>query len=387
MKKSIFIIFLLVLGLSAISFVRAEDKIEITFFFGSVCPHCAKEKNFLEEMSVQYPQIELREYNVSENIDLLMEKYQSYAVPEDIWGFVPISFMGERYFLGFDEQVADNIENYVLELIEGISQPPPDTSPDEHKISLPIFGEISLSTFSPLTLSIVLGALDGFNACAMVALGFLLTVLISTGIIERVFLIGGTFILVSGIVYFLFISAWLNLFLVLSHLKFITNLVGGIIAIFAIFLLKDYFHGVVCKLCEIKPGKENIFVRFERKLFKRMETLSKMETSLSVTIFGTVIVAAGVNMVELCCSFGFPLVFTRILTGFNLPTLSYYFYLLIYILFYMIDDFIIFTIAVLTLRITKSYQKYLKAIKLISGILLLFLGLIMLFCPEILMLF
>jgi thiol-disulfide isomerase/thioredoxin len=387
MKKSIFIIFLLVLTLSAFNFVRAEEKIEIDFFFGAICPFCAQEKIFLRELIDKYPEIELREYNASENIDLLMEKYQSYAVPENLWGFVPISFVGERYFLSFDEQVADDIEDYVLELIEGISQPPPEPPSDEHKISLPIFGEISLSRLSPLTLSIVLGALDGFNACAMVALGFLLTVLISTGIRERVFLIGGTFILVSGIVYFLFISAWLNLFLVLSHLKFITNLVGGIIAIFAIFLLKDYFHGVVCKLCEIKPGKENIFVRFEKKLFKRMETISKMETSLPVTIFGTVIVAAGVNMVELCCSFGFPLVFTRILTSFNLPTSSYYFYLLIYILFYMIDDFIIFIIAVLTLRITQASQKYLKAIKLISGILLLFLGLIIMFCPEILMLF
>lgn len=387
MKKKFLAILIFGLILSGFNFVLAEEKIEIIFFFSHICPHCAEERVFLEELTDKYSEIELKEYGLfeKENVDLLKEMYQVYEVAREVQGYVPITFIGGRYFLGFSQEIGNDIENYVLGLIEEISQPPPEPPSDEYKISLPIFGEISLSKFSPLALSIALGALDGFNACAMVALGFLLTVLISTGIRERVFLIGGTFILVSGIVYFLFISAWLNLFLVLSHIKFITNLVGGIIAIFALFLLKDYFHGVVCKLCEIRPGKENIFVRFERKLFERMETLSKRETSLSITILGTVIVAAGVNMVELCCSFGFPLVFTKILTGFNLPTPSYYFYLLIYILFYMIDDFIIFIIAVLTLRITQASQKYLKAIKLISGILLLLLGLTILVRPEILM--
>ncbi|UZE93218.1 MAG: hypothetical protein ACKKMV_01900 [Candidatus Nealsonbacteria bacterium] len=387
MKEKVLVILLSCLLLTAFNFTQAQEKIEINFFFSYTCLNCASKKIFLEELANKYSEIELKEYGIfeKENVDLLKEMYQVYEVAREVQGYVPITFIGERYFLGFSQEIGNDIENYVLGLIEEISQPPHEPPSDEHKISLPIFGEISLSKFSPLALSIVLGALDGFNACAMVALGFLLTVLISTGIRERVFLIGGTFILVSGIVYFLFISAWLNLFLVLSHIKFITNLVGGIIAIFALFLLKDYFHGIICKLCEVGSVKEGVFVRFERKLFEKMETISKRETSLSITILGTAIVAAGVNMVELCCSFGFPLVFTKILTGFNLPTLSYYFYLLIYILFYMIDDFIIFIIAVLTLRITQASQKYLKAIKLISGILLLLLGLVIMFRPEVLM--
>ena len=207
----------------------------------------------------------------------------------------------------------------------------------------------------------------------------------ATGIRQRVFIIGSVFILVSGIVYFLFISAWLNLFLVLENIKFITILVGLIVTFFAVFLLKDYFSGVVCKLCQVNPGKQSFFTRMEQKLFLRMQKLISSKMSLPLTILGVAVVAAGINMVELCCSFGFPLVFTKILTSWELSTLSYYSYLLVYILFYMLDDFIIFLIAVWTLRTTQASEKYLKAIKLISGILLLLLGLTILIKPELLM--
>ena len=166
-----------------------------------------------------------------------------------------------------------------------------------------------------LALAVVLGALDGFNACAMVALGFLLAVLVATGIRKRVFLIGSVFILVSGMVYFLFISAWLNLFLVLENIKIITILVGFAVTLFAGFLLKDYFSGVVCKLCHVKPGKQGFFSRIEQKLFLKMQKLTTAEMSLPITLLGVAVVGAGINMVELVCSFGFPLVFTKILTS------------------------------------------------------------------------
>ena len=215
MKKFVFIIIVLFLVLGATGFSLAEEKIIVNFFFSPTCHNCADEKVFLEDLKQKYPDVEFKNYNVFEKqgIDFLKEMYQEYDVPTQEQGFVPITFIRDRYFLGFDEDTALDMENYILELIENSSQSEP--LPDNRKIILPIIGEISLSNLSPLALAITLGALDGFNACAMIALGFLLTVLISTGIRKRVFLIGGTFILVSGIVYFLFISAWMNLFLVL----------------------------------------------------------------------------------------------------------------------------------------------------------------------------
>lgn len=399
MKRVVFVILIFSFLFGAVpewglSLIKAQEKIEINFFFSPICHYCAQEKEFLNVLEKKYPEIEIKRFNTfeSESVKLLKRFYQEYKVPLSNQGWVPITFTPKEYFLGFDEKIAQNIENCILEckLEEPLEKIPEETLTPidlEKRISLPIIGEINLSNFSPLALSIVLGALDGFNACAMVALIFLLTVLIATGIRKRVFLIGGVFILVSGIVYFLFISAWLNLFLVLEEIKFITLLIGLIVILFSIFLLKDYFHGLVCKLCQIDPKRaKNIFVKFEKKLFKKMEEISTAKMSLPLVLLGVAAVAAGINLVELVCTFGFPLVFTKILISFSLPTLSYYLYLLVYILFYMLDDFIIFLIAVLTLRVTQVSEKYLKAIKLISGIVLLILGLIMLLNPEFLML-
>ena len=361
--------------------------LEIYFFYSKTCPHCEEAKVFLEKLEGEYSDIKVDKLGVfeQENVELLRKLYQDYNVLVGEQGFVPITFFEERYFLGFSEEIGQDIENYIIEFIEETPLEPIQSEGTEKKIKIPIFGEIELSNFSPLLLAVLMGTLDGFNACAMVALGFLLAVLIATGVRKRIFLIGGVFILVSGAVYFLFISAWLNLFLCLAHLKFITAFVGIIIVLFSIFLLKDYFQGVICRVCQVQQGKEGILTKFEKKLFEMMEKVSSAQMSLPLALFGVAIVAAGVNMVELCCSFGFPLVFTKILTSWHLSTGSYYFYLLIYILFYMLDDFLIFTLAVLTLKMTQASQKYLKAIKLISGILLLLLGLIMLIKPEILM--
>ncbi len=383
-KKLIFLVLIGVFVLANFSFAK-EAAVEINFFYSKTCPHCAEEKKFLEELEKKYPEIEIKKLGLFErkNIDLLKKFYQGFNVPPEKQGYVPVTFVGENFFVGFSKKTGKDIENCILELLERNSRQEP-CKPTGEKISLPFVGEINISKFSPFALAVVLGTLDGFNACAMVALGFLLAVLIATGIRKRVFLIGGTFIFVSGIVYFLFISAWLNLFLVLEQLKIITYLVGIIIVLFSIFLLRDYFHGVICKLCQIEKEKENIFTRIERNLFKKMERISTSKMSLPLVLLGVATVAAGVNLVELVCSFGFPLAFTKVLASWQLPTFHYYFYLLIYVLFYMLDDFLIFIFAVLTLRITQVSKKYLKAIKLISGVFLLALGLIMIFCPELL---
>ena len=359
----------------------------VYFFYSPTCSACAKEKPFLDSLEAKYPELEIKRLAVfeKENAEFLKSFYQDYDVPLRVQGLVPITFIGERYFPGFSEDISQEIEEEILVLLGEEMEPLPDNPDLLDTIKIPFLGEFKTHNFSPLLSAIVLGSLDGFNACAMVALGFLLAVLISTGVRKRVFLIGGTFILVSGMVYFVFIAAWLNLFLCLTHISFLTVLIGIIIILFSVFLLKDYFQGVICKLCQIEE-KENILTKFQGKLFEKIKRFSDPKISLPLMIGGVALVAAGVNMVELCCSFGFPLAFTKILTSWNLSTPSYYFYLLIYVIFYMLDDFLIFILAVSTLRITQASEKYLRIIKLISGILLFILGFLMLIKPELLIL-
>ncbi len=390
-KKSLFSIILILFSLLGFfNFVYSQEKVEINFFYSPTCPHCEEEKKLLDQLEIKYPDLEIKRFSVfeKENIELLKGLYIKYNVAEENQGLVPITFTEKNYFIGFNQEIGQELEKCIL-----ACQPENDYRKTEgasvinlrEKISLPLLGQINLSNFSPFSLAVVLGVLDGFNACAMTALAFLLAVLIATKLRKRVFLIGGVFIFISGLVYFIFTSAWLNLFLAVEQIKFITYLVGLVIVIFAIFMLKDWFHGTICKLCSINPeNQNNVFVRWERKLFKKMENLSSAKASLGITLLAVAGVAAGVNMVELACSFGFPLAFTKMLTLMNLSAFQYYFYIFIYILFYMIDDMIIFLIAVLTMRLTKASDKYLKIIKLISGIILLLLGLTMIIKPEIL---
>jgi len=152
-----------------------------------------------------------------------------------------------------------------------------------------------------------------------------------------------------------------------------------------LFLLKDYINGVVCKICKVDPnGKESALTRFQRYLFARANRAVSSEMPILLMVLSIAIIAAGINMIELFCSLGFPLAYTKILVEHNLPTYQYYLYLLVYVIFYMIDDFLIFLVAVFTLRVTKVSEKYLKYIKLISAIILIILGLLMLFKPELL---
>lgn len=384
MKKNIILFFIVIfiLGTASSVFAQTEEKpMEINFFYSLTCPHCAEEEVFLNELQEKYDWIEVKRYEIganTKNRERLVGFYEQYEVPKEEWGLVPILFTPERYFLGFNKETGEKIENCLKNCLGNGGMETPK------RIDVPLFGKISLSGFSPLSLSIIMGALDGFNACAMTALGFLLAVLISTGIRKKVFWIGGTFILVSGLVYFIFISASLNLFLVLEQLKLVTFVVGAVIILFAIYLLRDYWHGVVCKLCQTDSEKQSVFVRWEQKMFTKMRRISESEQSLPIMLVGVAIIAAGVNLVELVCSFGFPLAFTKMLTSLEIPTAHYYFYLLVYIIFYMIDDFIIFTIAVVTLEVSQVSQKYLRIIKLISALVLLVLGILMIIKPEVL---
>jgi thiol-disulfide isomerase/thioredoxin len=397
-----FTFFLFLSVLIPIFEIKAQEleKVQIDVFYSSTCPHCKEAKAFLANLDQQYASNELviNNYNIAEkgSVDLLKQLYPKYNIPNENYGLVPIMFVADKYFLGFNQNTGNTIKNYVDGLIAQCQEVEhqncehnqaslnPEKIESEREFNIPFLGKIDISGFSPLILSITVGTLDGFNACAMVALGFLLAVLVATGVRKKIILIGGVFILVSGLVYFLFISAWLNLFMFIGYQKYFQIIVAVIIIFFALAVLKDYFTGVVCKVCNVDPNKQDFFSKLQRKMFVRMSNLSKKEMSLGMTIIGVAIVAAGVNLVELACSFGFPLAYTKILTTYNLPTVQYYGYLLVYVLFYMIDDFLIFLVAVVTLKITKFSDKYLKVIKLISGIVLLILGLLMLFKPELL---
>jgi hypothetical protein len=223
-------------------------------------------------------------------------------------------------------------------------------------------------------LTIMLGGMDGFNPCAFFVLFTLLGILVHAQSRRRMLLIGGTFVFFSGFIYFIFMAAWLNLFLHIGEIKIITVIAGIIALVIAFINIKDFFFfkkGVSLAIPEkAKP-----------KLFERMRNLLKT-TSLISMFIGTIVLAIAANAYELLCTVGFPMVFTRILTLHNLPKISYYLYLCFYNVIYVIPLACIVLVFTITLGSRKLTEWQGQVLKLISGLMMLGLGLVLLINPA-----
>ena len=364
------------LSLANISNRAQQNPIKINFFYSTLCPHCVKGKKFLEDLKIKYPEIEIREYeiiNYPENQKILKDFYLKYQVPKKEHGLVPIIFTSTKYFIGFNEQIGQNIEAYLNACLEDKKT----TSISEIKI--PFFGRVDLSKLSLPTLTILLATLDGLNPCAMWVLIFLITLLINTRSRKRMWLIGGTFIAASGIIYFLILTAWLNLFLAISYVNLTRILIGLLALVVGIWQIRNFitYHPGTCKILGIKS-------KIEMRLKEKAEKIVSSPFTWAM-IGGLIILALGVNLIEFFCSAGLPAIYTRILTLSPISTLFYYFYLLLYTFIFMLDDIIILSLAITTLRRLSFTEKYNYWATLIGGLLIFVLGILLIFKPEILM--
>jgi hypothetical protein len=244
-------------------------------------------------------------------------------------------------------------------------------------LTLPILGTIQTANLSLPALSVVFGLVDGFNPCAMWALLFLISLLLGMKDRKRMWILGTTFIVTSAFVYFLFLSAWLNFFLILGFVFWVRIVIGLIALGVGIYNLRDY-HINKEGGCKVIDNEKR------RKTFDKLEGIAH-EKKFILALGGIILLAFAVNLIELVCSAGLPAIFTQILSISNLSSGQHYSYILIYIFFFMIDDLIVFAIAMITLHAVGVQSKYARLSRLIGGILMLIIGGLLLFKPEILM--
>ena len=248
---------------------------------------------------------------------------------------------------------------------------------EEETVELPFIGKIETKEYSLPLLTVLLAIADGFNPCAFFVLTFLLAALIGlAGARRKILLVGSIFIFFSGLFYFLFMSVLLNVFQLGKHITILT-LVAGTIAVFAgVVNIKDYFFfqkGISLTLP--KSRKE--------KFFTLVKNLSLAKSTWAL-ITGTAVIAATVNIYELLCTFGFPMIYTRILTLRELPPLEYYLYLVLYNLIYVLPLAIIVLIFAITLGKKTFSQTWVRRLKLISGFMILLLGFVLIAKPKLL---
>lgn len=359
------------------------------FFEGAGCPHCAEERRFLEGLRAKYPNMKVVEYEVwhnQENAQLLASMAKAHGLQV---GGVPVTFVGSLNFVGFSAQKKEEL----LRMIEVCSQrgcpdPADRLLPEQQGLSpasqsgpgtaldLPFFGKIDAASLSLPVMTVVIAGLDSFNPCAFFVLFSLLGILVHTHSRAKMLLVGGIFIFFSGFVYFLFMAAWLNVFLLLGKVTLITTVAGVVSIGIALINIKDFFwfqEGISLSIPDAaKP-----------KLFDRMRRLLKA-SSLPSVIGGTVVLALAANSYELLCTAGFPMVFTRILTLHQLPASTYYAYLVLYNIVYVMPLALIVTAFSLTLGKRHLSEWEGRVLKLVSGTMMLGLGVMLVWKPELL---
>ena len=298
---------------------------------------------------------------------------------------VPLTIVGDEYVLGYNNDNTTGIKiKQLLEIYISKSKPGSDEAATkiavEEKISYPLLGQINLNSLSLPILTVVLGTLDGFNPCSMWALIVLITLLINSGSKKKMWIVGGVFILVSAISYFLFLTAWLNAFLKFGYLNAVKISIGVLAVAVGLYFLIDFYkkRKQDALTCDAASSKT------KNKIITKLENALKKESLLAM-LLGVAVVAFSVNLIEFVCSAGIPAIYTKILTENEVSSAGYYIYLLIYDFFYMLDDIAVLVIAGFTWQLFLSSGKYTKYSHLIGGVLLLILGLIMLFNPNLLM--
>lgn len=389
--------------------VKADfSPVNVYFFYGDGCPHCAKEKYFLDNtLKKDYPYVRVYQYEVYKNeanAEFLQAAAEKLGVSID---GVPFLVIGDQHFVGYAEGfISESIKQKTEEcfaltcddpltvLLEEKTKPVAKPKIDEESLTVPkilevennvvdklvevpFFGSMNLGHLSLPLLALVMGALDGFNPCAMWTLLFLISLLLGMQDRKRMWILGGAFILASAFVYFLFMSAWLHFVLFLGLVSWLRLLIG-LVAIFgAIYSIKEFLFNKTpgCKI----TGEEK-----RQRVFEKLKNIVQ-QNSLILALAGIILLAFIVNIVELFCSAGLPAIYTQVLTLNGLMTWQYYLYIGIYIFFFMLDDLVIFIIAMLTLQMTGITTKYSRMARLIGGILMLVIGLLLIFKPEVLM--
>ena len=399
---------LLVLGLAFLLFplsVNAEGRVvNLHLFYGETCPHCAKEEAFFDEYLKDKDNVKLYKYEVwnnSSNVQKLLKVQKQMGNNES---GVPYLVIGKKVIVGYSEnytpdEIKETIEYYLDENntyrdyageVLGVSKKP-TVKKEEKKVeekkedskyekTVPVLGKINAKKVSLPLLAVVLGFVDGFNPCAMWILIFLITMLLNMKDRKKMWILGFTFILTSGIVYLMFMLTWLNLATFISKIAYIRLLIALVAMVVGIINLSNYIKSVKDKDsgCEVVDNKER------KKIMQKIKTITT-EKKFIIALIGIIVLAASVNIVELMCSIGIPLLFTQILAMNNLSMVSYMGYMLLYITFFLLDDIIIFVISMVTLKVTGFSTKYTKYSHLVGGIIMLIIGILLVIKPEILM--
>ena len=394
-----------VVFLSTFSFVFADDSKVNVFLFGREdCSFCEEEQSFLENLLSERDDfhliyLDIDNLEIKQKFTQLTEIYNlTKATPitlvgnSIIQGFNSVEITGKQIISILNEQKGKNpieLEKYLEGRGMAISQEDAVCDGDEavtcsigvvqnSEIKVPVLGVINYKDFSLFSMSVILGFVDGFNPCAMWVLLTFLLVLWQIGNKKKMLQVAGLFIMAEAVMYWLILNFWFSTWDFVGLDKIITPAVGLLAVGGGIYFLQRYVKNRKKFTCDVTSAE------YQSKTEEKIKKLISSPMTFVVAL-GIIGVAFSVNIIEFACSVGIPQAFTKVLEMNNLNVFAEQFYILLYTLFYMVDDFVIFGLALY--GFDKFYtvgQKYSNLSSLIGGILMLILGALLLFAPSLL---
>lgn len=361
-----------------------REALTVELFVRPGCPHCADAKAWLPGLIARHPALEptvrdlVADPASRTRLADLVRRHRMAAAS------APAFHLCNRLGIGFDD--ADRTGRRLEALLvpwtrpcpDPIGEPLDDSAPppddEESTIDLPLFGTVDARALGMPLFTLAIGLVDGFNPCAMWVLLLLLSILVNLQDRLRILAVAGTFVVVSGLAYFAFMAAWLNVFEWFGYLRPVQVALGTVAIVVGAIHVKDFFafhSGVSLSIPEAaKPG-----------IYQRMRRIVMAE-NLAGAVIGAFVLAVLVNVVELLCTAGLPALYTNILSRQGYSTAVRYGYLGLYIAAYMFDDAVMVAGVVATLSRFKLQETGGRWLKLVSGGVILLLGLVMLLRPE-----
>jgi uncharacterized membrane protein HdeD (DUF308 family) len=364
-----------------VSRLRSAAQAEV--FVRTGCARCAAAKAWLSEFQRRYPGIEVVTCDIAadrgarEVLSQLVREHRTAAAS------VPVFHLCSTLVVGFDgpETSGTRVEKVLREWTRDCRVPVGADAPEsaaaeggDEAVDVPFLGRLDPTRLGMPLFTLAIGLVDGFNPCAMWVLLLLLSVLVNLQSRWRILAVAGTFVVVSGVAYFAFMAAWLNVFEWIGMLRPVQVTLGLFAVAIGIVHVKDWFafkQGPSLSIPEAaKPG-----------IYARIRRIVTAE-NLAGAVVGAFVLAVLVNVVELLCTAGLPALYTGILAQRGYSTAARYGYLALYIAAYMFDDTLMVAGVTATLSRFKLQESGGRWLKLVSGGVILALGLVMLLRPE-----
>jgi len=354
-----------------------EPRIRLWFFWSQHCPHCREAGPYVRELAARTPWLELRDLELSghpENAQRYMELAGALGSEAR---YVPAFLFCERMLVGWDsaEGMGTHLAEGLKACRESLAASAPDAAGDraDFGLALPLLGELDSGKLSLPVITLVLAGLDAFNPCAFFVLLFLLSLLVHLRDRRRMLMIGGLYVAVSGVMYFAFMAAWLNAFLIVGNMPWVT-IAAGVLAIgLGAINIKDFVafkRGVSLSITESR--RADIFRRGRRIL---------AAGSLPAMVGATLLLAVAANLYELLCTAGFPMVYTRVLTLQAFGPGEHYLWLAMYNIVYVLPLLLIVVVFVRSMGGRQLSERQGRLLKLLSGLMMLGLGGVLLAAP------